>query len=118
MTEPTDPVVSGALVLFGATGDLAKKKIFPALYRLALSGRIDVPVIGVATREWDDDQLRAYAREAIEAKNDTVDEGVWSQLAANMTYVSGDYRESGTFATLAQKMTTCERPLFYPSIPP
>ena len=53
------PERSGALVLFGATGDLAKKKIFPALYRLALASRADLPIIGVATREWDDDQLRA-----------------------------------------------------------
>ena len=118
MPEAAPEDVSGALVLFGATGDLAKKKIFPALYRLALSGRIDVPIIGVATREWDDEQLRSYAREAIEAKNDEIDEDVWSHLAANMTYVSGDYRESGTFAALAQKMKGCERPLFYLSIPP
>ena len=118
MPEATPGELSGALVLFGATGDLAKKKIFPALYRLALSGRINIPVIGVATREWGDDELRAYAREAIEAKNDSIDEAVWSALAANMTYVSGDYRESGTFTALAQKMTGCERPLFYLSIPP
>lgn len=118
MPEVRDPDQSGALVLFGATGDLAKKKIFPALYRLALAGRIDIPVIGVATREWDDDGLRAYARESVEAKNDTIDEAVWSQLAARISYVSGDYRESGTFTALAAKMTTCERPLFYLSIPP
>lgn len=97
MPEAHEPEMSGALVLFGATGDLAKKKIFPALYRLALAGRISIPVIGVATREWDDDQLRAYAREAIEAKNDTIDARVWDELAANISYVSGDYRESGTF---------------------
>ena len=114
----SSPERSGALVLFGATGDLAKKKIFPALYRLALSGRCDLPVIGVATREWDDDQLRAYAREAIEAKNDSVDEDVWAGLAANLSYVSGDYREPGTFTTLARAMEGCERPLFYLSIPP
>ena len=118
MPEQHDPVLSGALVLFGATGDLAKKKIFPALYRLALAGRIAIPVIGVATREWDDEQLRAHAREAVEAKNDTIDEAVWTELAANLSYVSGDYRESGTFAALAAKMTACVRPLFYLSIPP
>ena len=112
------PERSGALVLFGATGDLAKKKIVPALYRLALAGRADLPIIGVATREWDDDQLRAYAREAVEAKNDSIDEQVWSALAARMSYVSGDYRETGTFTALAQAMSGCERPLFYLSIPP
>ncbi len=118
MPEAHEPQMSGALVLFGATGDLAKKKIFPALYRLALAGRISIPVIGVATREWDDDQLRAYAREAIEAKNDTIDARVWDELAANISYVSGDYRESGTFTALAARMAGCERPLFYLSIPP
>jgi glucose-6-phosphate 1-dehydrogenase len=109
---------SDGLVLFGATGDLARKKIFPALYRLEVTGRLDMPVIGVATREWDDDDLRAYAREAIEARFDEVDDGAWAKLSDRLAYMSGDYREPETFDRLADIAKECTHPLFYLSIPP
>ena len=70
-------------MLFGATGDLAKKKIFPAVYEMARLSRGTAPVIGFASSEWDDERLRQHAREAVEAKG-VVDEDVWDDLAAHL----------------------------------
>jgi glucose-6-phosphate 1-dehydrogenase len=110
---------SDALVLFGATGDLARKKIFPAVYEMELGGRCGVPVIGVSSSEWDDDTLRDRAHEAIVEQTDgDVDEATWKSLAAKLSYVSGDYREAATFETLAERLAGVERPLFYLAIPP
>jgi glucose-6-phosphate 1-dehydrogenase len=109
---PTD-----AIVLFGATGDLARKKVFPSIYRLAKRGKLKMPVVGVATSPWTADDMRARAREAIEEKG-PIDEGVWEDLSARLCYVSGDYREASTFADLAKQLEGCEHPLFYLAIPP
>ena len=113
-----DPVRSDALVLFGATGDLAVKRIFPAVYEMARTGKLgDVPVIGVASRDWSVDQLREHAREAIAAKGD-IDEAVWAGLSDRIGYVSGDYREPSTFERLAAATGACRHPLHYLAIPP
>ncbi len=110
---------SDALVLFGATGDLARKKIFPAVYEMELGGGCGVPVIGVSSSEWDDDALRERAHESIAARLDgPIDEPTWKALANRLSYVSGDYREASTFEQLAAKLTGVERPLFYLAIPP
>ena len=110
---------SDAMVLFGATGDLARKKIFPAVYEMELGGSCGVPVIGVSSSEWDDDTLRDRAHEAIVEQTDgDVDEATWKSLAAKLSYVSGDYREAATFETLAERLAGVERPLFYLAIPP
>ncbi|HET9609354.1 MAG TPA: glucose-6-phosphate dehydrogenase [Acidimicrobiales bacterium] len=110
---------SDALVLFGATGDLARKKIFPAVYEMELGGHCGVPVIGVSSSEWDDDTLRDRAHEAIVEQTDgDIDETTWKSLAAKLSYVSGDYREPATFETLAERLAGVERPLFYLAIPP
>jgi glucose-6-phosphate 1-dehydrogenase len=109
---------SDALVLFGATGDLAKKKIFPAVYEMERAGVCGVPVVGVASSEWDDDQLRNAAQEAVAASCGEIDEVAWKSLAGRMTYVSGDYREAATFQRLAERLAGVERPLFYLAIPP
>jgi glucose-6-phosphate 1-dehydrogenase len=106
-----------SLVLFGATGDLAKKKIFPAIYRLHARGLLDIPIVGVASSEWDDEGLRAYARAAVEAKTD-VDPTVWSQLERRVRYVSGDYRDDGTYRQIVDDLPRAEHPLFYLAIPP
>jgi glucose-6-phosphate 1-dehydrogenase len=107
------------MVLFGATGDLARKKIFPAVYEMELGGRCGVPVIGVSSSEWDDDTLRDRAHEAIVEQTDgDVDEATWKSLAAKLSYVSGDYREAATFETLAERLAGVDRPLFYLAIPP
>lgn len=110
---------SDALVLFGATGDLARKKIFPAVYEMEAGGGCGVPVIGVASSEWDDDTLRQRAHDAIVERHDgDIDETTWKSLAGKLSYVSGDYREASTYQTLAAKLAGVERPLFYLAIPP
>ena len=115
----TGPPPSDALVVFGATGDLAKKKIFPAVYEMAGAGYDHVPVIGFASSEWDQARLRQHAREAIEAAG-PIDEEVWDDLAARTCYVKGDYRDPSSFALLADRLRElgAERPLFYLAIPP
>jgi glucose-6-phosphate 1-dehydrogenase len=114
-----DHPASDALVLFGATGDLAKKKIFPAVYEMTRTGHDHVPVVGFASSEWDDDRLRQHAREAIEAKGE-VDEAVWEDVAKRTSYVQGDYRDPESFAGLATKLEGLgvKHPLFYLAIPP
>jgi glucose-6-phosphate 1-dehydrogenase len=110
---------SDALVLFGATGDLARKKIFPAVYDMERNGSCGVPVIGVSSSEWTDDTLRERAHESItERTNGEIDEATWKALAGRLSYVSGDYREASTFETLAAQLEGVERPLFYLAIPP
>ncbi|HKE77375.1 MAG TPA: glucose-6-phosphate dehydrogenase [Acidimicrobiales bacterium] len=108
---------SDALVLFGATGDLARKKVFPAVYEMELDNNCGVRVIGVASSEWTDDDLRTRARESIEEACD-LDETTWKGLAGQLSYVSGDYREASTFQTLAERLEGVERPLYYLAIPP
>ena len=108
-----------ALVLFGATGDLAKKKIFPAVYEMARLGENRVPVIGFASSEWDDEALRRHAHESIEA-HDEVDQEVWADLSGRLSYVRGDYRDADSFEALAKKLEEVgsKRPLCYLAIPP
>jgi len=86
------------LVLFGATGDLARKKLLPALYRLAAAGRLGVPVVGVAFSDWDDARLRGYAVEAAEGTEDRGDGTALKELAGSLAMVSGDHRDPATFA--------------------
>jgi len=115
----SDRPVSDALVLFGATGDLAHKKIFPAVYEMQRDGRAGVPIIGVASSELTDDDLRQRAHDAVvERVGDEFDQAAWDDLAGRLSYVSGDYREAVTFQTLAEKLEHVERPLFYLAIPP
>ncbi|HYF46328.1 MAG TPA: glucose-6-phosphate dehydrogenase, partial [Acidimicrobiales bacterium] len=116
---PTDTVCSDALVLFGATGDLAAKKIFPAVYQMAEAGTLppEAPVVGVAARDWSVDELRRYARDSV-AKTTEVDDDVWSGLSSRIEFVSGDYREPATFERLAEVITDCGHPLYYLAIPP
>lgn len=107
------------LVLFGATGDLAAKKLFPALYHIEASGRLG-PVIGVSSSAWSDDDLRARVRESVGAKVPDHDGDVLGRLCENLTYISGDYREAATFDGLAEQVRAAgvERPLFFLAIPP
>jgi glucose-6-phosphate 1-dehydrogenase len=116
---PTDQPSSDALVLFGATGDLAKKKIFPAVAEMARGGRRPVPVVGFASSDWDDERLRQHAREAIEATG-PLDEDAWDELAARITYVKGDYRAPASYELLAQHLADLDvhHPLYYLAIPP
>ena len=106
-----------ALVFFGATGDLAYKKIFPSLLAMIKRGALDVPVIGVAKSGWGLEQLQARARESIE-KHGTFDAAAFARLMQLLRYVDGDYSEPGTFATLRKLLGTASRPAHYLAIPP
>ena len=106
-----------ALVFFGATGDLAHKQIFPALYQLVRRDGLDVPVIGVAKAGWDLDQLVVRARESI-AAHGAVDEAVFGRLAGLLHYVDGDYGDPSTFEALRAELADAKAPLHYLAIPP
>jgi len=109
---------SHAVVLFGATGDLAHKKIFPALYAMARRGTLDVPVIGVARSGATVDDLRRRAREGIAAAFGSVDEAVFEALAGPLQYVDGDYRDPATFTALQAALGEAACPLHYLAVPP
>ena len=108
---------SDALVLFGATGDLAYQQIFPALYALARRGRLDLPIICTARPPWTNDELIARVRESV-SQRETVDEAVFGALASRMQYISGDYADPAMFAGLDAALAQAARPLFYLAIPP
>jgi glucose-6-phosphate 1-dehydrogenase len=106
------------LAIFGISGDLAKKMTFRALYKLEERGKLDCPIVGVAIDEWDDEQLRQHARDAIGASVAEPDEDVFSRLAARLTYVQGDYAEADTFARVGEALGDAKHPVFYLEIPP
>jgi glucose-6-phosphate 1-dehydrogenase len=111
-TPPSD-----ALAIFGATGDLAYKKIFPALYALCRRGRLDVPVVAVAREGWSLEHLRDRARDSI-ARHGRFEEEPLRRLLGLMRYVAGDYRDPGTFERLRRELGGAARPTFYLAIPP
>src|ERR1700761_8900638 len=94
---------SDALVFFGATGDLAYKKIFPSLHAMVKRGNLNVPVIGVAKQGWNLDQLRPRAPEAIE-KHGGVDRAAFEKLSGLLRYVDGDYEDPATFRAIRQQL--------------
>jgi glucose-6-phosphate 1-dehydrogenase len=106
-----------ALVLFGATGDLAKKKIYPALLQLVRRGNLAVPVVGVARGGWDLERFRAHVRSCL-ASRPEFDAAAFSKLSALLRFVGGDYREQATFDDLCSTLDGAERPLFYLAIAP
>ena len=107
-----------ALVFFGATGDLAYKKIFPALHAMARRGHLDVPVVGVARTGWTLERLRARARESIERHGGGVDETVFARFVSRLRFVGGDYGDDATYAGLRKALGDTARPLHYLAIPP
>jgi glucose-6-phosphate 1-dehydrogenase len=106
------------LAIFGISGDLAKKMTFRALYRLEARGKLDCPIVGVAIDEWDDEQLRQHARDAIGATVGDPDEDVFSRLAARLSYIQGDYADPDTFARVGKALGDATHPVFYLEIPP
>ena len=110
--------VADALVFFGATGDLAYKKIFPALYAMARRGHLEVPVVGVARSGFSLEQVRARARESIEKHGGGIDQAVFEKFAARLAYVDGDYADPATYDSLREKLGGASRPLHYLAIPP
>ena len=108
---------SDALVFFGATGDLAYKKIFPALHAMAKRGSLNVPVIGVARGDWDLDRLKARAKDSLE-KHGGVDPAAFDKLCSLLRYVGGDYNDPTTFQALCRQIGSAQSPAFYLAIPP
>src|SRR5215472_6016576 len=108
---------SDALVFFGATGDLAYKKIFPALQAMIKRGNLDIPIVGVAKSGWGIDQLRARARESVE-KHGGLDREAFDRLARLLHYVDGDYHDTSTYQKLRKELGSATRPAFYLAIPP
>jgi glucose-6-phosphate 1-dehydrogenase len=109
---------SDALVFFGATGDLAYKKIFPALQAMAKRGRLDFPVVGVAKSGFNLDQLIERAKASVAEHGGGVDPEAFPRLAKQLKYVDGDYSEAATFKRLRDELGSAERPAHYLAIPP
>ncbi|MCC6774567.1 MAG: glucose-6-phosphate dehydrogenase, partial [Gemmatimonadaceae bacterium] len=109
---------SDALVFFGITGDLAFKKIFPALHSMARRGVLDVPVIGVASSDWSVEQLRERARASVAEFGGGVDDKAFGVLSDRLQYVRGNYEAATTFTVLRAALGAAARPLHYLAIPP
>jgi glucose-6-phosphate 1-dehydrogenase len=105
-------------VVFGITGDLARKMTFRSLYRLERRGLLSCPVIGVAVEDWSDDQLRRHARESIQATGEAVDDAVFARLAKRLSYVSGDFADKATYEAVGSALGSASNPVFYLEIPP
>jgi glucose-6-phosphate 1-dehydrogenase len=110
--EPSD-----GLIFFGATGDLAFKKIFPALHAMAKRGKLTWPVVGVARSGWTRDQFVAHAKASITQQGQPADEA-FAALAEKLRYVDGDYNDAATFTKLATEQSDIQRPAHYLAIPP
>ncbi|HEY9024057.1 MAG TPA: glucose-6-phosphate dehydrogenase, partial [Burkholderiaceae bacterium] len=117
-TRSTQPH-SDALVLFGFTGDLATKKIFPALYDMARRGELVPRVVGVAGRAQTDDQVRQRVRDAIEQHGGGIDDAAaFDRLQHAIRYVNGDYNRPEVFQALKKALEGCKRPAHYLAVPP
>jgi glucose-6-phosphate 1-dehydrogenase len=113
----TATIHSDALVFFGATGDLAYKKIFPSLQAMIKRGHLNVPVIGVAKAGWNLDQLKARAKDSLQ-KHGGLDQAAWSKLDGQLHYVDGDYQDPATFQNLRKQLGNAQHPAHYLAIPP
>jgi glucose-6-phosphate 1-dehydrogenase len=113
---------AGALVIFGITGDLARKMTLKALYDLCENGTLQVPVIGVGRTEWSDDDLRQHAREAVEARaaarGAEIDDDVFAAFSEKLSYVQGDYMERDTYHRVKKAIGDAKHPVFYLEVPP
>ena len=104
---------SDALVFFGATGDLAYKKIFPSLQAMVKRGNLNVPVVGVARADWTVDQLKARAKGSLE-KHGGLDPAAFAKLSGLLRYVFGDYKDPATFHALRKELKDSHHPAHYP----
>jgi len=110
--------LADALVIFGVTGDLARKMIFPALYAMAKHGTLNVSVVGIASSKWSSTQLRNHVRQSIKKSATIDDQGALSHLLSLLQYVSGDYNDPNTFKALKQALGDARHPTYYLAIPP
>jgi glucose-6-phosphate 1-dehydrogenase len=113
-----EPEASDAFVLFGAMGDLAYKKIFPALYAMVQRGRLDMRIIGVARGDRTSDHLKERARSSIKEQLHKVDDATLNKLLGMLEYVGGDYQDEQTFQALHKALKSARRPAHYLAIPP
>src|SRR3954452_18936149 len=109
---------SDALVIFGITGDLARKMTFRSLYRLEERELLDCPIVGVALDDWSVEHLRDHAKSCIEATHEDVDDKVFRRLAKRLSYVSGDFSDAALYDRLAHELGEAKTPVFYLEIPP
>src|SRR5512133_2192123 len=112
------PVQSDALVIFGVTGDLAHKMIFPALYAMAKRGVLTVPVIGVAFPQWSLEELHARVQDSVQTSGKIDNQDAFQHLLSLLSYVSGDYNDQTTFAAIKKALGNARRPAHYLAIPP
>src|SRR5437588_8322322 len=113
-----DPTPADALVLFGAMGDLAHKKIFPALYHMVRQGHLDAPVIGVAKAGRTNEHLKERVRDSVQQHVKRVDQQVFAKLLRLLRYVGGDYQEPATFDHLRHALGAAASPAHYLAIRP
>jgi glucose-6-phosphate 1-dehydrogenase len=117
MAEQTAPMAD-VLVVFGITGDLAKKMTLRSLYRLEKRGMLPCPIVGVALDEWSDHRLREHARQAIEETGEPIDEPTLRRFAERLSLISGDYTDAATYDRVAGALVGKHHPVFYLEIPP
>ncbi len=112
------PSATDSLVIFGITGDLAKKMTFQALYQLELAGELDFPIVGVAVEDWSVDHLRSSVLMTLKSGDEAVDQEVFDRLADRFRYVQGDFKDAATYEALAKELRGSSHPLYYLEIPP
>src|ERR1700680_2669713 len=113
-----DAAPADALVLFGAMGDLAHKKIFPALYSMVRHGHLDVPVIGIARAARTDEHLQERVRDSIQQQGGDIDQEALAKLLKLLRYVGGAYEKPETFDLDRKSLGSASRPAHYLAIPP
>ncbi len=118
MASNSSNIPADVLVIFGISGDLARKMTFRSLYRLERRNLLTCPIVGVARDDWSEDALRDHARAAIEAAGEPLDNSVFARFAARLSYVHGDYTDPETFHRLARAVNGMRHPVFYLEIPP
>jgi glucose-6-phosphate 1-dehydrogenase len=120
LAAAASPARSDALVMFGATGDLARKKLFPALYGMTASDSLGIPVVGVARPTWDDSRFRSHVRDSIAQIVPEADDAITDALLGSLHFVAGEYTDPETFARLQAELQRlgATRPTFYLAIPP
>jgi glucose-6-phosphate 1-dehydrogenase len=118
MSKTEEQPQADVLVVFGITGDLAKKMTLRSLYRLEARGLLNCPIVGVAVESWTVERLRDHAREAIHASGEDIEEQVFERFAARLSYVSGDFADKATYGRVGDAVATFHTRVFYLEIPP
>ncbi len=118
MSSESKQQQADVLVIFGITGDLAKKMTLRSLYRLERRGLLACPIVGVAVEDWTVERLREHARESIEAAGESIDAQVFERFAARLSYVSGDFKDKDTYGRLAGAIGDARSRVFYLEVPP